>query len=333
MELKEFMLHDKKENVYAFYERLNSNPVPYEEITRNDIYHNIISLYKDDPERILKLCSMEEIHILKSLIEENSKKQENGYIDYLLFQNLLHNYLILDSSTEYYIPEDIYNYVKMAINLFDEKTYSLLDVIDSTILGMSRVYNTLELELFLDVLKSYYIDYEMKDLKKYIEGNAKLNHLVGIVRFQKKDYVVSKEYFHYKDVLSLRKKFKIATYSLEEMISIGKYKLNLFQEKVFHFLNFLEIHLDGKSIDLFVKDFLFYCGFDINKDGILLGICDQIEELYREVVSVVPYFPIWIYGGNSLHTLKENVILPEKNEPCLCGSGKKFKDCCFKLFK
>ena len=168
MELKEFMLHDKKENVYAFYERLNSNPVPYEEITRNDIYHNIISLYKDDPERILKLCSMEEIHILKSLIEENSKKQENGYIDYLLFQNLLHNYLILDSSTEYYIPEDIYNYVKMAINLFDEKTYSLLDVIDSTILGMSRVYNTLELELFLDVLKSYYIDYEMKDLKKYI---------------------------------------------------------------------------------------------------------------------------------------------------------------------
>ena len=153
------------------------------------------------------------------------------------------------------------------------------------------------------------------------------------MRFQKKDYVVSKEYFHYKDVLSLRKKFKIATYSLEEMISIGKYKLNLFQEKVFHFLNFLEIHLDGKSIDLFVKDFLFYCGFDINNDGILLGICDQIEELYREVVSVVPYFPIWIYGGNSLHTLKENMILPEKNEPCLCGSGKKFKDCCFKLFK
>ncbi len=333
MTLKEYMLHDKKEQVYAFYERLNKKALPYIEVTRNDIYHNIISLYKDDPERILKLCSMEEIHILKGLLEENSKKEEKGYIDYLLFQNLVNNYLILEDSNEYYIPEDIYNYVKMAMNLFDEKTYSLLDVVDSTILGISRVYNTLEFDEFLNILKSLSIHYEVKDLKQYIRENAKLNHLIDIVHYQKKDYVVSREYYHYKDVISLRKNFRLAVYSLEEMISIGKYKLNLFQEKIFQFLNFLEMHLNGQSIDLLINDLLFYCGFDIHNEGILLGICDEIEELYREVLKAVPYFPVWIYYGNSLNTLKDHLILPGKNEPCICGSGKKFKDCCMKLFK
>ena len=37
---------------------------------------------------------MEEIHILQKLLEENVKKQENGYIDYLLFTNLQNNFLI-----------------------------------------------------------------------------------------------------------------------------------------------------------------------------------------------------------------------------------------------
>ena len=94
MSLKEYMLSDKKENVYAFYQRLNIKASDYEKITRNDIYRNIISLYKDDPEIILRLCSMEEIQILKKLLDGKIKKQANGYIDYLLFRHLQHNYLL-----------------------------------------------------------------------------------------------------------------------------------------------------------------------------------------------------------------------------------------------
>ena len=88
MSLEEVMKSDSKERVYAFYEKINSKPKEYEKVTRNDIYHDIISLYKEDPEIILRLCSAEEINILKKLLDENIKRRESGYIDYLLFQSL-----------------------------------------------------------------------------------------------------------------------------------------------------------------------------------------------------------------------------------------------------
>ena len=173
----------------------------------------------------------------------------------------------------------------------------------------------------------------MSSLKARVRKQAKLKNKIAIIRLQKQEYLVSLEFPYHKDVLSLRKDFKIANYTLEEMISYGKYKLNLFQEKTLNFLNFLEVHLDPLSIDLLINDLIFYAGFDINRDGILWDICDHIEDLYKEVVPIISEFPIWIYSGNSLKHLKENVVLPGKNDPCICGSGKKFKNCCEKLFK
>ena len=334
MSLEEVMKSDSKERVYAFYEKINSKPKEYEKVTRNDIYHDIISLYKEDPEIILRLCSAEEINILKKLLDENIKRRESGYIDYLLFQSLKRNYLILESNGEYYIPSDLINCIKMAMNLLDEQAYSLQDVMDSVLMGIGRVYNTLLVSDVLEILRSHSIYYDEDNLKKYVAKQPKLKDKVAIIRYKKEFYFISLEYLYYEDVLALRKKYKILSYSLEELISFGKYKLNLFQEKILQFLNFLEMHLNPESIDLVLNDLIFYCGFDINNEGILLNnICDRIEELYKEVSSVISYFPIWIYYGNNLDTLKENIILPDRNEPCICGSGKKFKNCCEKLFR
>ena len=333
MSFKSRTLNEKKEQVYAFYQRINKKREPYDKITRNDIYHNIISLYKRDPEIITRLCTIEEINILRKLLDGSIKKQENGYIDYLLFQDLKDNYLIVLENNEYSIPDDLLNYIKMALNLLDEKTFSITDVTDSVILGLSRIYNCLETSIFIETLKNYYINYEIPNLKDYIENNPKLNNKLKIIRYKKKEYITSLESPYYKDVLELHKNFKQKEYTLESVISIGKYKINLFQEELFQFLNFLEIHLNPESIDLFLNDLIFNAGFDINSENLLLQICDGIKELFNETLKVIPLLPAWIYNGNNLHTLKENIILPNKNESCICGSGKKFKNCCEKLFK
>lgn len=333
MSLKDYMLKDSKEEVYRFYLKINSNALDYERVSRNDMYLNILSLYKKDPEIILRLCSMEEIGILKKLLDGKIKKQDNGYIDYLLFQNLMSNYLILLENNEYYIPEDLINCVKMAMNLLNEEEYSMQDVVDSAVIGISRVYNVLPLEEAILLLKEYAIYYDLVKLKKQFKTNLKWKEKVGIIRYKKRDYLVSLEFPFYKDVIELRRNFKIAKYSLEELISFGKYKLNLFQEKILGFLNFLEIHLNPREINSLIDDLVFYSGFDINNESVLLNICDSIEELYQQIVDVIPEFPMWIYYGNNLKRLKENMILPDRNDPCICGSGKKFKNCCEKLFK
>ena len=249
MSFKSCILNSKKELVYAFYQRLDKKALPYAKITRNDIYHNIISLYKRDPEIILRLCTMEEINILKKLLDGGIKRQENGYIDYLLFQNLKNNYLIELKNNEYIIPDDLLNYIKMALNLLDEKVFSIIDVSDSIIMGLSRIYNCLEATTFKEILNQYYINYEIPSLKEYICNNPKLNNKLKVIRYQKKEYIISLEYPFYKDVIKLRRNFKIKEYSLESVISIGKYKIDLFQEELFSFLNFLEMHLNPENID------------------------------------------------------------------------------------
>ena len=333
MILKEYMLKESKEKLYQFYLKINPKALDYEKVTRNDMYKNIISFYKEDPEIILHLCSMEEIQILRKLLEEKIKRQENGYIDYLLFQNLMSNYLVLIENNEYYIPKDLINIIKMAMNLCNEEEYSRLDIVDSVVLGLARIYNVISLEEVISLLKEYAIYYDLATLKRQFKSNLKWKEKVGIVRYKKEDYLVSLEFPFYHDVIDLRKNFKIAKYNLEELISFGKYKLNLFQEKILNFLNFLEVHLNSKGINSLINELIFYSGFDINNESVLLNICDSIEELYQEVIEVIPEFPVWIYYGNNLMHLKDNIILPNRNEPCICGSGKKFKNCCEKLFK
>lgn len=333
MKLKEYMLKDAKERVYDFYSLVVKQPLAYEKVSRNDMYHSILSLYKSDPEIITQLCNVEEINILKKLLDDKIKKQENGYIDYLLFQDLQKHYLVLLENNEYSIPEDLVNYVKMAFNLLDEEQKAMSDVIDSVILGIAQVYNTIKVDEVILLLSEHTISYDRATFMKQIKSNLRWKRKVEVVRYKKEDYLVSCEFPYYKDVLKLRRPFKMAKYRLEELISFGKYKLDLFQEKVLNFLNFLEMHLYPVDLNAFLNDLIFYAGFDVHSESILTNICGSIEELYKETSTVLPEFPVWIYNGNNLHHLKENIILPDRNEPCICGSGKKFKSCCEKLFK
>lgn len=334
MTLKEYITKEDKLEVYNFYRRLKEKPKDYESISRLEMYNEIINIYKEDPETILKLLTSEEIHCLKSLVNEKEVHDNYGYLEYVVVTNLKTNYLILKENNNYYIPKDIINYVKMALNMFDEKSYSFKDVTDSVLLGLSRIYNVVLLEDFINLLAKQYINMVPKDLKKYIEANPKICDKISVIKYQKQEYVISLEHYYYKDILSLRKNYyKYNDYSLESVISIGKYKLNLFKEEVFNFLNFLECHLEPKYIELIVNDLVVYCGFDIRDEETLNNIADNIADLIVEIKKALCYFPIWIYKGNTSKTLKENTILPDKNDLCLCGSGKKFKHCCRKDFK
>lgn len=333
MTLKEYITKEDKERVYEFYSRIIASPKEYENISRLEMYNEIIGKYKENPEEILNLCTLEEIASLRSLINEKEIHDNYGYLEYIVVQNLKNNYLIIKED-KYYIPTDISNYVKMALNIYDEKSYSFRDVTDSVLLGLTRIYNVVEVEEFLNLLAKAYINMTAKDLKIYIETNPKLKHRVSVIKYKKKDYVISLEHPYYKDILELKKDYyRYKDYNLESIISIGKYKINLFKEEVFAFLNFLECHLEPKYVDLIINDLVVYTGFDFRDEETLKNIADNIEELLIEIKKALIYFPIWVYNGNTTDTIKENTILPDKNEPCLCGSGKKFKHCCRKYYK
>lgn len=328
--LENLFLHSKKEEMYEFLKRINPKKTPkYESITKKDIYNSVLALYKEDPEIILNICSMEEIEILKLLLVKTIPEPLN-YVDYIVFEKLKKNYLIMKDK-EYYIPDDIINYVKMAINLFDFKEYSIKDIKDSVLLGIARIYNVILVDDLIPLLEEYssYIDSNL--LHHYIAKSYKLRDKIDIIKYNQKYYMVSKECNYYKDVLKLKDlPFKKYPYTLESVISIGKYKINLFDESIFNYLHFLEEHLEPCYIDSFLDDLLLYCNFGLKDQEVLKLICGGIDELYQKTEEVIPEFPVWIFNGNPLKNYQESLDLPKKNELCFCGSGKKFKHCCMK---
>ena len=333
MTLKEYINNEKKEHAYELYLLIIDDPKRYENISRSEIYNVAIAKYKENPEIILDLCTIEEIESLKSLIDEKEIYDNRGYLEYLVVINLKRNHLVLKDE-KYYIPKDIINYVKMALNMYDAKEHSFKDVTDSVLLGLTRIYYCLEINEYTNMLAKYFINILPHDLKVYIAANPKIKNKISLIKYKKKEYIISLEYFQYKSVLELSKDYyKYPEYSLESVISIGKYKINLFNQDILMFLNFLECHLEPKYIDLIIKDIVVYAGFNLDDEDALNNITDGIEELKVEIKKVLDYLPIWICKGNSFNTLKENTILPDKNDPCFCGSGKKFKHCCRKYYK
>jgi len=327
MTLKEYIKKDKKENLYNFYCKLVANPKKYDSITRNDIYDNIISLYKNNPEIILELCTTEEINILKKIINDGYKTDETSYIGYIINKNLLTNYLVIKNDNNYIIPKDIINYVKMALNVYNEKEFNYIDVFNSLIIGLIRIYNVLSIDDFNLILNKYNMN--IHDIKKDILNNIKFKDKLTIVKYCKKEYIVSLENYYYKDVLKLRKDelgYKI--YLLEEVISIGKYNINLFNLEIFEFLSFLELHLDCKSIELLLNDIIKYSGFDINNKEVLLKISDNIKDLYNEILKVTDNFSVWIYKGNSISSLKNEIEITNRQNNIFNKIKKYISDIC-----
>ena len=303
--LKKYFTQNKKSVAYHFYTKINNNPLGYEKITREEIYNYVISSYVEDPEIILRLCSLEEINILKNLLEENLPRTNNGYIEYLLFQDLEANNLVFATDKEYYVPKDLINPLKMAMNLYQEEEYSLKDVTDSVLLGLMRIYNVLLVSDYLKYLSDYNIIFDRNSLINYFLNSLRLKDKLLIITYKNEEYVISLENPYYKDVLTLREiPDTRASYRLEELISYGKYKINLFEPEIFNFLSFLEAHLTPDYVSLIINDIIVYMGFRLNNPTLIHSITDNIKELEEAIYKVLPYFPIWIYNGQSLSYLK-----------------------------
>ena len=88
--------------------------------------------------------------------------------------------------------------------------------------------------------------------------------------------------------------FTKKNYRLEEIISIGKYKINLFKEPIFQFLSFLERYLQTESIDKIINKLVTYTGIEIHNTKELKAIAENDEVLYKEMLKVLPYFPVWL---------------------------------------
>ncbi len=306
--LKEYFKENKKEVGYNLYKRVVMKAEDIDNITKDEIYDSVIASYKNDPDIIINMGTVEEVSILKRLLNEDLKKQNNGYLEYLLIKNLKDNLLVFEDKDKYFIPLDLVNPIKMAINIFDEATYMYKDVSDSVMIGLIRIYNVLEVKEFKDILFSYNILLDDISIPEYIRINDRVRKYMRVLKYKDNMYVVSTEYEGYKDILAIRSNIKIRpNYVLQEVISVGKYKMDLFKECIFEFLSFLEQHLEQRYIDFIIDDVIVYAGYDAHSEKLIKSMASDISVLEQAIKEVVPYFPCWFYYGNSLNEIEKEI--------------------------
>ncbi len=296
--LKEFLETFAKQHYYTYYKKVISKPKKMAEVTNMEMYDAIIDLYKEDPEVIIQLCNIEEMQILNNLIDFNIKKEGLTFLDYCHLVKLQKNFLIIAGEKEYYIPSDILNYIKMALNLYDEEKEVFTDVANNTILGLIRIHATQPLPTFIKTLEKYKQFYTEDSLRLTIKKSLYLKDKVDIIKYQNEPYVVSLEFHNCQKLIHLTA-YNITPpyYKLEEIVSIGKYHVDLFKQPILQFISLLESHMEANPIYGLVNRIIFYAGCGLDDPEDIRKIACDIEELYQGILKVLPYLPVWIYNG------------------------------------
>ena len=141
-----------------------------------------------------------------------------------------------------------------------------------------------------------------------------------------------------KEILPKKKSFKKYK-GLGLEVDKANHKMYELKEELNSYLNSLDVNKVRK--EYFLGTLLILLNANIYSEEFLKELCHennfsltkkQFENVYNIIDKYKNDIPIWIYNG---YTKREVNSMPKekkvgRNDPCPCGSGKKYKKCCGK---
>ncbi|WP_160690430.1 SEC-C metal-binding domain-containing protein [Clostridium sp. C2-6-12] len=243
------------------------------------------------------------------------------------------------------MPEKMQNIVKQSDTLEFRRILKKNSEIINIFTGMVQVYGIIHAEQIMDLIKRYVTDIDETKILSVLEQSVFYNaDYYGILDENKKIIFINNKIENYKEILNqLDKALDYKVFNKQELISTIR-----------------EDHLKNSSVGKrYIKEFVSM--FVMNKDDIvenmkMLALQAQFrdnEEIVKDIINGVdsdldPYnevrisnmlnkfiknIPLWKYKGatiNEIEGSKETVVQQKisRNDPCPCGSGKKYKKCC-----
>lgn len=198
-------------------------------------------------------------------------------------------------------------YINMNGIIEKEKLQSLLkeyNNFDLSIEELDTIVKEIDATILEEKYYSWITDLDKEDIKNLKEMKDKFNKYKAI------DFELDSYEEEFKDKLQslleqeliLTNKIDDIYYSIIELIKYG-----IFKEEM--------VNLTFKDLHISIKD----------------SLKKKIFNLYKEYKK---YISVWSYNGYTITEYNEmNQIRAKKigrNEPCPCGSGKKYKQCCGK---
>ena len=275
----------------------------------------------------------------RNLLFATTFNGEPVFIMPTLVQDIFNNINAIDINIKLKSNTEIINLFRGMI-----KAYGILSY-DNTIMLLKRYISNFDetnvIEMIIANEDFYYSEYKIIDDDHCFENyNNNLNLFVNSSIYYNFNNILDKfdanlEYSY----ISKEKLLAMAKSNYLEKSNFAKKLIKTLstifvidKENISNFLELLANDIQTRNIDEIIPDAIYGL-----TDGIELMVVDRLE-LEKNISNFLMNIPIWRLKGNFLNkptTSNEQIrsLKIGRNEPCPCGSGKKYKNCCGKVIK
>jgi hypothetical protein len=315
-------------------------------LNKSKLIEKLIGEYETLIEEKMSLFDEERYKLLKNYADNNGVKMLNQIdeasaykLGYFLQSGMLFS-AVKDEELVVLMPEIIQKLVKEKNNIQYRSMIKANSEIVNIYRGMNKAYGLLKLKDIKEIFKNY----------SYYED--KIEELITNAQDYYREYEIQGMFFincfidNWVDLLrEIEQKTDVdyALISKEELLSMANENYiyeagfgdTFFKEFLSMFNMEIEI-LEGLMESLYLE--IQENEFEDVIDEILEQLDDDSKDIKDFMLESVGKFlrsiRLWKLKGASINENKVNVINDEKpirrNDPCSCGSGKKYKDCCAK---
>ena len=322
------------------------------------IIEKVLEAYENNQQTFLEIFSKDTINFLSQYSDENNKISEKEFSDYeelllpLQSFGFISKSVIKEKDNNHFIVSTWFLNTISNLMMSDEnkKLVNYYQDLEMLLLGMIRFYGVIEQDILLSLLQKSFKDITLENINHFIDNRWILNIFVS--RFEdsgdKTIYLVSDSVSEPADILSERIKYEGLEYKSLENDDYKNYWSYFYIEKTQEVTDlitlFMSKQLQGVQIGFEVTTIIDRLKNNLPIDDIINDVKTRVDfkdEKSSTVLSILvtkisKTLPLWTLKGNSfIDVFGENqpprsITKIGRNEPCTCGSGKKYKKCCGK---
>lgn len=318
-------------------------------LKKADIVEKINKVILNNTNSLLEKLDIEAYNYIKEFIKSKGikdiKKEDIDIIEYLKDRGIA--YIALkDDKAQVISPKNILGKIESELKIDFEKKSKLNTEIIKVAAGLCYTFGVFKIEDICKLINKYFEE-ELSELE--------IANLLNIGAELGYEYIITKDYIYHTYIQDLETTIKAieANKDLKEvrvdkvsLLKIGK--KNYFEDnKEFKNLEKLLAYLFGMEKDILNEE-LEFINVAIKNDMEVDQVCEEFlasyeikDELERafikdEVKKAALSVGKWSLKGNTLKEVegkRKTIVVEEKigrNDPCICGSNKKYKKCCGK---
>lgn len=348
-DIKELISNLSKENIYDIAKYIGM--VKISSLNKSKLVEKLLHEYQGLMEARMSLFDEERYKFLKSYADNNGVKffkeidEDTLYkVGYFLQNGMLFS-AVKDDEAVILMPEIIQKLVKEKNNMQYRSMIKFNSEIVSLYRGMNKAYGILKLKDINEIFKRYSLyesqKYRIEDVITSAEDYYREYEKQGI-------FFVNCYIDNWVELLKEIEQQINVDYTMiskEELLSMSDenyiYEFNSGKEFFKEFLSMF--NMDEDILEGLMESFYLEIQEDELED-VINEILEQLEDdnkeikdfMYNSVGKFLRSIRLWRFKGANLNEKKGSLIKNEKqkpvrrNEPCSCGSGKKYKNCCAK---